>query len=49
MKDLKSDANELIDRQNQTHRHRKPIYGYQREKRVGEGYIWSMDLADTTT
>ena len=27
---LKSDTNELIYKQKQSHRHRKPIYGYQK-------------------
>ena len=43
MQNLKYDRNE---KQKQIHRHRKQIYGYQRGKGLGEGWIESLGLAD---
>ena len=37
----------LFTKQKQTQRHRKQTYGYQREKRIGEGSIRSLRLVDT--
>ena len=36
---------DLFTKQNQTHRHKKQTYGYQRE-RGGQGQIKSMGLTD---
>ena len=37
MWNIKYEANELIMKQKQTHRHGKKTYDYERGKRVGEG------------
>ena len=39
----------IFIKQKQTHRHRKQIYGYQRGKGLGEGWIESLGLADTSS
>ena len=37
----------LYTKQNQTHRHRKQTYGYQRGEERRKGQIRSMELTDT--
>ena len=36
-----------LTKQRQTHRYRKEIYGCQRRKGIGKGYIRNLGLADT--
>ena len=49
MWNLTTDTNELICKIQQTYRHRKQTYGYQRGKEQGEGTITSLTFRDTAT